>query len=704
MGSPDDNRFLKREALAAFTACLVLTMLFTWPWRPNPNTAPTLFTDEYDFLSHGDAVASMYALQWGAHHPGDFYGGNILLPLSQPLATTDPRLTEGIWSIPLFWVFEPALAWGFYIWLAFTVTAFASYVAGRWLGRSRWCGLAMAVLAGYSAFRGTHICHGELAFLPFLPLSLVALAEYASTPTRRLGVLCGLFWALAAIEQVYLALLLFSVYPAALLFSLCRRRLTWRQALLPLLVAVPITAVILLPALSALWRLHTALRIERQAYEIHFLSAHLLTWFSGYGTTYPLLFPGCLATGLGLFGLRRLRQRSPELVFIGLLSFLLSFGTMRYLFWQLGLPAFEWPTPYEWLFAHVLPFRAVRGVFRHALLALLILSFAGALVIRDLARRGPRWRVALLFLLGLAFLESRAGMREITVRPARAADPAYAWLARQPGDFAVLDLPKGQFSVPDLVEDDIDGLWLAWLHGKPTPNGMMAIDLPWLESINKHLARPRPGETPRLLQALGVGYVTAWQTGTAEDLQRAGLTPVFRSDAGVTVLRVDSPAAPARSPAEVQERLFDMAHPRIRAHSSSLRGSIQAPAEMTAAAMEFLRFHVIVKNDGTETWCANGAIFAAGPSGDVIVGTRRIVGIGDGAEPEPRGLHGEPQFLIGILPCDIAPGETGSVLMTGLAPRRPGLYRVDLDLTALNVCWFHPEDSSPTTMLLRVRR
>ena len=56
-------------------------------------------------------------------------------------------------------------------------------------------------------------------------------------------------------------------------------------------------------------------------------------------------------------------------------------------------------------------------------------------------------------------------------------------------------------------------------------------------------------------------------------------------------------------------------------------------------------------------------------------------------------FHGEPP-----LPRAVAPGETVSVRIDHVAPRRPGRYTLKFDLVDQHVCWFEDIGSEPFTI------
>ncbi len=702
-----------REALLAVAAAVLLSLAFVFPWIPNATTVPTTYAGESEFFAKLDASIWTYMLAWGARHPDRFYEAPILSPLQTPLVANDPRLTEGIWSIPLFRAFDPVRAWGITTIVALAATFLGTYVAGRALTGSRWGGAALGVFFAFGSFRACHVCHVEGLFAPFLALAPAAGVLFVEKPARRRLIAAAGLAALAVIEYSYTAVALSLCLLPALAGGAFLRRVPPARALGAFLLTAALVAVALAPVARTYAQFHRETALERDPGEIDAGSADLVTWATradgalwlpggeeGSFSPDKRLFPGFALLLVATAGLPSLRRRAPEILVMGLLSLLLSFGTLRVLFWSIGLPQPAWSTPYEVLAEWLLPLRAIRSPARLAVLSHLALAFAGAFAIARLGRGGSRGAAAAALLLALAFLESRAGMRETRILPERAGDPAYAWIAGRAEAGGVVDAPMGRML--DMREDlwEAESLFAALVHGRPTPNGTIATLVPWHESIATHLARPRAGETPELLRALGVQFVVARDEGTAAGFEKAGLAVAHRSDSGSVVFEVDTPCPVPRHAAEVQERLYASAHERIHDDADSPAALITAPKQLDLRARKRFEFDVVVENTGAGAWCGDGAVYGQGPIGDVLLQARAWRGA-DGNVV--RNHRGRPLPVWAPLPCDVHPGETVVVRVKGIAPRTPGLYDLDLDLIVNGLRWFHATDSGTARVEVVIR-
>jgi len=733
----NDSRF--SELAAVLVACAALSSAFTAPWHPNSTSIPTTYQGKAEFFAKIDASMWTYMLAWGAKHPARFYDAPVLLPLKDPLVANDPRLTEGIWSIPIFRLLPPVTAWGVTLWLALMFTAVGCYYAGRIFIGSRWGGAALVILFSFGMFRANHVCHVEGIFAPFLALAFATMARFlesaktisgrnqASTaldgasalplPDRSVVIWFALALTAAIIEYSYIAVALGMTLPAAFLYGIWRRRIPWKQGLVPLFLAGILIALILLPVAVKYAAFHQSFGIKRHIMHVDSCSADLFAWITGptgrilppFGNEFehnfvdPQLFPGFVLLLLGLAGMRLLWRKSPETALIGIVTFFLSFGTMRFLFWQMGLPHFEMRTPYELLYDFLLPFKAIRAPARFGVLTHLVLAFAGAMVIARMAlsRNG---RIVAIVLLAVSFLEARAGMHAVDILPERAGDPAYKWLAECSGDFAVLEAPMGLAAVREQHLAEAETMLTSLMHGKRTPNGTLAADMPWHESIAVNTANPAHGEAKRLMQALGVGYVVVKDAVTADLYGRAGYRCVYGSQSAVSVFAVESPMSLVSNPDELARRLEgDRSYKETHSGGQGNSADMRAPSVLTLNKGCRFELPVTIRNTGQNPWAGASQIYGRGDSGDVAAGIRRWKNMNPAVSDFARGPHGEVLGSAGFLPCNLLPGESADVIVSGIAPIVPGRYAAEVDMIIKGVGWAGSPDRPPVTVMVTVR-
>lgn len=720
------------RVLVAALLVAVAAVVFLHPWVPNDRTVPTTYHGDAAYFAQLDSTLWAFLLAWGARHPDRPYEPPILVPLTAPATANDPRLFEQWWASPVFRALDPIRAWGITTGIALLATAFTAWWAGARLTGSAWGGCGFMVLFAFGCFRAAHVMHVEAMAAPFLPLVPVALDRIA----RGAGALgadvgipgegrseddtpaligAGALLGLAAVDYSYTAFALGLALPVVFAWMGLSRRAAWGRLAVAAMAASAVVALFYGPIALRYAAFHAATGLERTAWEVDAGSAGVRAWltgpngrilppFGGEGEHLPdsRLFPGFLLLGLALAGLRATWRRLPAVLVLGLVAFAASLGTGRPLLADLGLDPPRAALPWDWLHEHLLPVRAIRAPARLAVVAHLALAVSGAWALAALARRGSRGRAGAAVLLVAALLEARLGMHEVSIRPERLDDPVYAWLADQPAEGAVLEMPMGMnSSFPTRDYAEAEALLTFLRHGKPTPNGTMALVLPWHDAIAVHLQRPRPLPTRALLEALGVRWVVA---GDETSVRAAGVLDLreeWRSPTGVRVYGVDSPASVPTSPAVFQERMAAWMPRTPIEGDSGWSGRLAVPAALSVAPGAPIRIRGTAWNTGRETWSVRGALYGVGPAGDIQVASREWTSE-DGEEP-PRSLRGRPLRLSGLILADVAPGESAPFVIAGFAPRRRGTWKVELGLEARGLFPLHDAGRSPAVLRFEVR-
>jgi Interleukin-like EMT inducer len=212
------------------------------------------------------------------------------------------------------------------------------------------------------------------------------------------------------------------------------------------------------------------------------LSVHTLTW--------PVnVLPALALAAVALEGRRRragpLITREWILVslFLTVLTYLLTLAP------TLKIAEHQWGTaPFRWLYANVPGAAAFRAPGRWSLAFALPLALLVALGASALADRLPRWRGAALGAL-LVTMVMELNVFPLPWTRIPPIPPIYAWLATQPGDFAVLELP--------IAEEGVDAwamFWAANAHWPTLVNGGGGF---LLATVAELVAELRPVFNPR---------------------------------------------------------------------------------------------------------------------------------------------------------------------------------------------------------------
>ena len=436
------------KALRALGLYALLTAALTWP-----------LAVRLHLMDAGDSAFFAWVMAWEIHalrtDPARLPHANIFHPLPYTLGYDEPVLGTTVLIAPLALVTDDAvLLFNLARLLTFVLSAFAAYLLARELG----CGEGPSLFAGaafaFSPIRTDQIAHLSTLGSQWLPLVLLFLVRFARRGAWRDALLSALFFVLATLACGYHGLIGLAVLPPAALVLLWRR---WSR--LPAALAAAALAGLGLLPLYLLYRaaLDPLGYVRGQDETIVYSAAvesflATTSWNRVYGelsapfrSTYANnLFPGLvLPTLVAVAAWTRWRRRerpSREALAIAVMGLAAALVALGPVVRVMDRPLF--PGPFALARALVPAFQMIRvpsraGVF----IALALAVLAGA----ALARLRPRPALtALAWLLALAEtlivpIPMPAWAQVVDSR--RPPPPVYAWLAAQPFDPVVVELP-----------------------------------------------------------------------------------------------------------------------------------------------------------------------------------------------------------------------------------------------------------------------
>ncbi len=508
------------KILRALGIYAVLTVVLTYP-----------LAFRLRIMDPGDSAYFAWTIGWEIHalktNPLILPHGNIHHPARYTLGMDEPILGTTLLVAPFALFTDDAVL---LFNLARLLTYLASAVAAYLLAREVGCGEGPALFAGgafaFSPIRTDQLAHLSTLGTQWLPLALLFAVRFARTARVRDGVLAGLFYVLSAYACGYHGLIGLLVLPLALV------PLFWGRWQL-LLRGVP-GAVLLVLGLLPLHALHEAaftsegfVRPESHAVfhsaELEsFLAAQSSNWLYGELTT-PFrtlgsnnLFPGLVVPGLAVAGalalVRARRWPRREAVALAVMVAAATFVALGPEVRLMGETLI--PSPYRWLRRAVPLLQGIRVSSRAGVFIALGLSALAAL---GLGRwKGKRWVLVLACVAGLAEtlvipISMPAWAQVIDTR--KPVPPVYQWLAVQPVDVAVVELPivAGDFTRP-AFDESIYMVRSTW-HWKRLVNGNAGV-LPAHYLRIKELVRRFPSqESIDALRNLGVQYVVLHRGG-----------------------------------------------------------------------------------------------------------------------------------------------------------------------------------------------
>ena len=687
-----------REAVAAGAVAAVVAAYVLRPLLSAPGSLPR-YVGPHAAFENADRNLNLWILAWTARaalrDPGHLFDGNIYFPAANTLAGSETMLAHLPLLAPVWRatgdataVLKAEMAWGI------AGTALAVYALARFAGMAPFAAALVAAAVALEPGRVNPLGTGNgLAAQPqylgfqYAPLALLAIVAWARGRTRAGAIGLALALALQALACFYLGYYAFVTVPLFGAFLLATGH--GARALAGLAASVAAAGALVLPV---------ALRYvaARDAGAVR-VPDPSLPWrgsLLGAGFAAGAAWVGPLALGLAFVGiaaaLGRRRGVAPESAatpgdepaiaraswLLALSALVLALGPEL----RLG-SAGTLPLPHGWLAAIVPGFGILRGPMRALSLATLGASLAGGLA---LARAGALWPPrarAAIAVAGVAAAALWLAWTPVAIDRSPLGGelpPVYRWLASQPVDGPVLEVP-GAASEEDLGGLARESRYMAYStrHWHPLVNGYTAYPPVWGE-LAKSLARRLPDRDAlqTLVDLAPVRWVIAHRDfmGNAErsawdaSAPEAGLAlrATFGGDA---VYAVDlAPSADWRGaivdpPRGVTLEGTSTAPLPQTCRRADLRARF--PAEMRAA-LTVRAVPTRVENRGDCTWPA----LSIRPEGLVVLTA--------GWVDAPPGTA--PPVVRARLPRDLAPGSGADVDALVLTPGVPGRYRLRLDL------------------------
>ncbi len=455
----------------------------------------------------GDPLLNTWILAWDSHalltDPLNLFNANIFYPLPHTLAYSEHLLSTALLALPWqLFTAEPLAAYNLSLLLSFPLAAFGMYLlALRWTHCRRAAFIA-GLIFGFNPYRFAAIAHVQLLtyhWLPFIILYLdLLLRPSPSLPALR-SLPLPLFLTLQLLASWYLALYTLLITGLYLLTNFWQPHRFTRPRLLVLissfLISFSLTLPLAWPYLSLLDDLQAARPLSQAlalaAAPTDFAAAAPFnrlfgplsqTWRSRPGFTEEnTLFIGLVAPLLILFTIYHLPFTKS-----------LTRSTLYALFLVLLISlALTFPAPYAWLAQLIPPSAIIRVPPRWIIPALFALAGLSAFGYARLTLHVQRFSFILppsSFILCITLLLAESLSLPLPLAPVEhraGLNPAYHWLAAQPGDLALVELPLHSAPAPEY----------------PEVKRLYASTLGWWKLVNGYSGYTPPRQ-PQLAQAL----------------------------------------------------------------------------------------------------------------------------------------------------------------------------------------------------------
>lgn len=542
-----------RWSLGVLLALLTITLLMSHPLALHLTTAVPgwVWNDNAEYV---------WKLWWLKHTILDqgrspFWVPHIFYPFGYSLANSELSFSQTLPALAITLAFGSAAAYNILALSSFVLTGFAAYLWLTWLTHDRWAGLLAGILFAYVPYR-YHMLGGQLPLLgtQWMPLVFLYLERTLRCRHLREAALLGLFYGLNALASWYYAAI---VGLLAILYALARAH-PWRESLTDhrlwacALVALTTALGLIGPAAWPYLQTQTAGGLTHPLSETDQWSASLTDylvpsmfhplwgpWVAVYLTPTTELWRafefvlawGFVASLLALYGWRwGPRPLTRTLVITAGLAVLFSLGTTLHLHgrplrmpvplavarafndglttlcgrgcYDIGRPdAVPVPLPSLLLYLLVPPFRGLRVWSRFGVVAdLMVAALAGlGLAVWRRRQKTSSWAVTAGSLLFMALVLFEFWPIPYQLYPTTPR-PVDGWLAGQPGDFAIIQLPYAAA---------LNGQQLLYsrYHGKNVAGGYGSFFPPEFTEHEADLRAFPADESLDLLRAWRVRYV-----------------------------------------------------------------------------------------------------------------------------------------------------------------------------------------------------
>ena len=428
------------EAVAVLLLSVLVTILLTYPLAFRLGQVGRLELD--------DGRWSIWVTNWVARtlvaDPIHLFDANIFYPHENTLAYSEINLGGGLLGVPAYLLTRnPYTTHNFVVLAGFVLSLVGMYYLARRLTGHPGAAAVAAVTFAFCPYVFGRTAHIQLMLTAGLPFSMLAFHRLVDQPSTSRGLVLALAILLQTITCGYYGVFVVLIVGCAVLFFAATRGLWrniqfWRALVVAAFASLLFGLLVYMPydqlreatgftrtldearAYSADWR----------SYLVSNAHAHswMLPWLKPWA---DVLFPGYLATGLGLLGLglsvrsRRIAHDIPIFyAVVALGAFWASFGPSA------GL--------YTVLYKVVPAFPLMRAPARFGVIVVFALSALTAFAVAWLAngRRHGNWTAGLLIVAALGEL----AIIPIDWRQAPPVPAAYRLLATLPRG-PVVELP-----------------------------------------------------------------------------------------------------------------------------------------------------------------------------------------------------------------------------------------------------------------------
>lgn len=522
-----------------------LTVLMTYPlvFKLGSHLPDTLY----------EPLLNTWLLAWDVRQistdPLNLFNANIFYPHEKVLAYSEHLIGSSLLAMPIILLTDNAImAYNFVFLLSFCISAVAIYLLVRYLTGHTWSAIIAALIFAFCPFRFSHLSQLQVLTIQWLPLIFLYLHKYMAGARYRHLILFMIFYILQALSCGYYILFTTFFMVIFLLINIKRGSFAW-QNLVSLILLVLLIPTLLCPFIYPYIEVRRDWEFHRSREEVILFSAHLNGYFRVPGTNKAYktflaaptnniennLFPGYICLFLAALSIAGAiyriqdtehRRQAPVFCFLlpvsfyivmAILAFFLSLGPLIHISRSMAF----WG-PYSLLYDFVPGFDALRAPARLGLFVIFALSILAGFGSRFIFETTAFKKKGLIFFMLSSLILIEYWSAPIPTAPVKASDeipPVYQWLAKQGGDFAIIELPI------TLPSQEILYAYYSIYHWKKLVNGFSGYYPPLYYFYLRDRAALFPGlDFIRDLQSLGIKYLI-WHSDLYPAGQRERIKP-----------------------------------------------------------------------------------------------------------------------------------------------------------------------------------
>jgi len=498
----------------------ILTLILTHPLPFNLTT-----TVPNDI---GDPLLNTWILAWDTHalltNPLNLFNANIFYPLPNTLAYSEHLLSTALLALPIQLISnEPILAYNLSLLATFPLAGFSMYLLALHWTKQRSAAFIAGLIFAFAPYRFAAIAHIQLLTIQWLPLAMLFLDKIVTGATQGANTRSSArpyhylafssFLVLQILTSWYLAIYAALIMAVYLIIALLARQLT-STTIIRLALTFLIVVLLIFPFVSPYLALVNDFREARPlslalsfaAQPTDFMAATPFNRLFG-----PLTTPFRTRSGFTEENMLYVGIVTPILAIIATIVLFTHF-TKRKIRFGLAMAHFQrlvalssllmlvitlalvFPTPYTFVANLIPPSTIVRVPARWIIPALFALSslaaFGYAIIYTQISRSKFKFLISnSLLAFCVLFLIVETFSSPIPLAPVEnrtTLNPAYQWLADQPADFALIELPL--HSAPDPEFPEVKRLYASTLGWWPLVNGYSGFTPPRQPELAQSIA------------------------------------------------------------------------------------------------------------------------------------------------------------------------------------------------------------------------